>query len=376
MAQDLSSLRRRLAAGGRATGFESAGFENSGAGVDLGTMRSERSLDALSDLIAQARPDPGDEDVTVGLLDAAREGLEALHSGADALPPKMEIALEALVLADGSRPSLLVRDDRIDPGDRTIGQWKADLVGAEHILRDIARGCGRVTLTGDDGAARCIGTAFAVGEGIVATNLHVLQAIASRGCAGEWVFHPGVTIDFRAEHERDPDPARQHEPERVIFAGPDTIGEVVDPALLDLALIGLRENGSRPMPASLQLSEDSGLLRRGGRIAVLGHPAAPARGDYADNVLFRLFRGVFGVKRLAPGLITSGLGDVQGDRAPPRSIGHDASTLGGNSGSCILILDGTWDVVGLHFGGRQQVENLAHAMAVIREDLSCLPAVI
>lgn len=359
MTADAVSLRRRLAAGGHAVGLESAG-----EGPDLGRLRRERSLDALSDLIHEGAAEAGADGPAAGLLDAAREGLDALEAGAQDLAPHLGIALEALVLADGSRPAVLVRDDRVDPEDRSLGAWKSDLRGAGTILRDIARGCGRVTVTGEVGA-RCVGTAFAVAEGLVATNRHVLQAVADPDGAGGWVLRPGTAIDFGAEDGRDADPDRIHLPDHVTFAGPDPIGAEPDLALLDLALITLRDEGGRAMPPPLPLSDDPAQIPAGSRIAVMGHPAAPARGSEDEAVLFRLFRGRFDVKRLAPGLVTSGLGALEGDHCPPRCFGHDASTLGGNSGSCIVALDGTWDVVGLHFGGRQRVENFAHALAVI-----------
>ena len=104
------------------------------------------------------------------------------------------------------------------------------------------------------------------------------------------------------------------------------------------------------------------------RLAAMGYPVAPADGTVADRVLFRLFRGIFGVKRLSPGLLSQPLGTVAGDRVPPRCFGHDASTLGGSSGSCLIRLD-TCEVIGLHIGGRPQVDNLAHAVAVVRAAL-------
>jgi V8-like Glu-specific endopeptidase len=46
---------------------------------------------------------------------------------------------------------------------------------------------------------------------------------------------------------------------------------------------------------------------------------------------------------------------------------HDASTLGGNSGSCVVDLD-TGQVLGLHFGGQYMHYNVAVALWRLVDD--------
>lgn len=349
----------------------SLGQESTSSGADLGKERQERSLDALSDLVGQASGEAhemNEPDPTKGLVDAARAGFEALRDRDAPLTPHMQLALEAIVLADGSRPALLVQDDHVDPADKALGEWQADILGGLPSVQRIAQSVGRVSLPGADTRKIPIGTVFAVGPALVATNRHVLQAIAT-GDAGGWRFRPGCLIDFCAEHDRSDKPERQFAPDEVRFVGPDAIAEVADLSLLDLAVISLKPNGLKPPPEALPLAEDPNQLSLQMPIGAFGFPAAPVQGTIADRVLFKLFRGVFGVKRLAPGRVTGGLGDIAGDAMPPRDFSHDASTLGGNSGSCIVAMDGTWDVVGLHFGGRQQIANYGHAMAAIRQFL-------
>ncbi len=355
-------LHHRLAGSGPGSGLESAGSED-----DLGSARIERSLDALSDLVRRTAPEAGADDPAAGLLDAARDGFAALKAGADDLPPHMQVALEAIVLSDGSRPAVLIQDDRVDPTEPTLGEWQADVQGAGEMLRTIAKGTGRMTLE-DQGSQRAIGTGFAIARGVIATNRHVLQAIADCSREGEWIVRPGCTIDFRGEHDRPVDSRRIFVPDRVLFSGPEVIGGTVDLSRLDLAVIALKSNGLGDLPEGLPLSTEGNPVAQGTRLAAFGFPAMPARGEVADNMLFRLFRGVFGVKRFAPGLVSTGLGGLAQDSVPSRSFGHDSSTLGGNSGSCIVALDGTWDVIGLHFGGSQQIENFAHAITRISGD--------
>lgn len=348
---DAAALQARLKTPGMGAGLESA------AAADLGAERQERSLDALSDLVSRAGPAPETE----GLVDAARAGFAALAGGG--LKPEHRVALEAIILADGSRPAVPVKSDRIDAADPRLGPWAGDVTDGAALLRAIARGCGRITLAG-----RCIGTGFAVGEGLIATNRHVAQAIAQAIAEGPNLrLRQGVSFDLKAEEDAAPDPAQSLPVAEIAWAGPDPIPAEADPSKLDLAL--LRLEGGIALPA-LPLAEPADPLPKvGDRIAVMGHPAAPPDGVEEDRVLFRLFRGIFDVKRFAPGLVTRAPGALPGDSVPPRGFGHDASTLGGNSGSCILALDGTFTVMGLHFGGRQRQVNMAHAIALIRDRL-------
>ena len=68
----------------------------------------------------------------------------------------------------------------------------------------------------------------------------------------------------------------------------------------------------------------------------------------------KLFQFRYGVKRYAPGEIDRGLGS-RADRTGETVFAHDSTTLGGNSGSCVVDLgnDGRL-VVGLHFAGARR----------------------
>lgn len=74
-----------------------------------------------------------------------------------------------------------------------------------------------------------------------------------------------------------------------------------------------------------------------------------------------IFQNKFGVKRLQPGKLTK-------IAAQERRIEHDASTLGGSSGS--PIIDFATDlVVGLHFSGAFEQTNHAVALWKLTEDM-------
>jgi V8-like Glu-specific endopeptidase len=59
------------------------------------------------------------------------------------------------------------------------------------------------------------------------------------------------------------------------------------------------------------------------------------------------------------------LGQVEGD-GKSWVFNHDATTLGGNSGSAAFDLDGTIAIVGLHFAGDWLRANHAHAVAAVK----------
>ena len=73
-----------------------------------------------------------------------------------------------------------------------------------------------------------------------------------------------------------------------------------------------------------------------------------------------IFTGIYDVKRLQPGQIT-------GNFALRKIFYHDCSTLGGNSGSCVIGLD-DHKVLGLHCGGRYLGRNEAVALGLFVDD--------
>jgi hypothetical protein len=102
----------------------------------------------------------------------------------------------------------------------------------------------------------------------------------------------------------------------------------------------------------------------------VGFPGNPA--STTPDIFGSLFAGVKGVKRLAPGILTHGRGEVNGD---PKGwiIGHDASTLGGSSGSLIVDLEAEGRLVlGLHFAGLPERVNWAHALEGITAELAAV----
>ncbi len=101
-------------------------------------------------------------------------------------------------------------------------------------------------------------------------------------------------------------------------------------------------------------------------VYLVGYPASDNQGITPPEVLTRIFGDVFEVKRLQPGTMTAI------SSALPR-FSHDCSTLGGNSGSCVVALD-THQVIGLHFSGGYKESNFAVALWRLAQDRFLLDA--
>jgi hypothetical protein len=281
------------------------------------------------------------------------------------IPPKQQDALEAIVEFDGSRPTLPIPEgDAIDPADAALDQWAPAVKKFAAQISTIASAVGRVDL---DGTHK--GTAFVVKQGLVLTNRHVLQQIAVQRGDGEWEFRGTPTLSF----DSDPETSRKRSftIDRVVLFGPDAIDfQRIDYNKLDYAILGCRIADGALFPEPLSLESDEDKIAEGRPIFTIGYPARPRPDTYADDVLVKLFQHRYGIKRFAPGEIDRTLGTAAAGTGETVFC-HDATTLGGNSGSCVVDLgnDGRL-VVGLHFAGKPKLANYAHANARLRERLA------
>ena len=249
---------------------------------------------------------------------------------------------EAVVLLEG-RPSLLIRGDRIEVP--RSGIWVKPLVSARALIEPLLRSVGRVEI--DDGfGSRHGGTGWMIAPGVVATNRHVAEGfVAHRG--GKVAFLANFTgkpysarLDFREEYQ---------EPQQLEIA----IGEVLflqdhDPRLPDVALLRLVPDPQLPPP--IPVSADP--PKPGARLAVVGYPAYdPRYGVDALEAARSIFGSIYDVKRLSPG-------EVMEVPANAWYFTHDATTLGGNSGSVVLDLSSGM-AIGMHFRGEFRTSNYA-----------------
>ncbi len=113
-------------------------------------------------------------------------------------------------------------------------------------------------------------------------------------------------------------------------------------------------------------------------VYVIGFPGPPAFfGGVDDGVNWRkiyrtLFGNLYGVKRFAPGIVHKPLGTLTGD-IRGWVFGHDATTLGGSSGSPIVgFVDGKLAAFGLHFASASEFTNSAHAFSAGADELRAI----
>ena len=273
--------------------------------------------------------------------------------------PEALSSLETIVHIDGSRPSFLIRRGQVDRASSPIGTWGNTLDSSESTLSDIFPCVGRIDVPAAEQGFE--GTGFLVAENLILTNRHVLQAIAARDEQKEWKFEDGVRIDFghefRGKASVNPRPLRS-----VVFCGPKPIepSKPIDHSKLDLVLIELEPATSANRPRDVLPLE---IAREWADPAVtiftIGYPANPGFNAFTPTLLEQLFKSTFGFKRIAPGLIMKSKADVQ-----PWTLAHDATTLGGNSGSVVLVAGREMIAAGLHYGGRRAEprENWGHVL--------------
>lgn len=293
------------------------------------------------------------------------------------------MALEAVIRADGTRPSLPVHDGAVDPRHPLAGSWSDLLESTRSALSDVVRAVGRVEPEYPT-VRDYFGTAWVVdrGAGLALTNLHVVEAMwrrvphhMERTEQGLRV-RAGVFVDFVGEFGGQ---------KRNRFRVVDVI---VPPAAdgpgflrLDAAVLRLEpiQGNETDLPPAIGIS--TGLNGPQGGLSsfcLVGFPGPPryfgGRHEGVDWtwVHTTLFGHQYGIKRLAPGLTHRPLGSVDGDERQ-WVFGHDLTTLGGSSGSPVLDwLAPTPSGFGLHFAGATLDSNYAHALGACTAELEAL----
>lgn len=270
--------------------------------------------------------------------------------------------LETIVRTDGSRPSFMIRNGEVDRSTSPVGVWSDTLDASADLLRDAIACVGRIDLPSATQGFE--GTGFLIQENLILTNRHVLQAIATRNNDGEWTFKPGAAIDFGHEF-RALESVHRRALKSVLFTGSKPILEVgpVDHTKLDLALIELEPAGQNERPRTfLDVDVSSDWSQPELIMYTVGYPANPGIGAFNPSLLELLFKTTYGCKRLAPGLVIQSHANVQ-----PWTTAHDATTLGGNSGSLVVVAGREKASAGLHYGGRRSEprENWGHILGLV-----------
>jgi endonuclease G len=272
--------------------------------------------------------------------------------------PGTEPGLEAII-ERFTRPVYLVQRSTFEapPDDFPESELiRTRLATARAAVESIIGSAGRIDLSNH--RLDWVGTGWMVGDGIVVTNRHVAREFAT-AVDGGFAFRANfgappvrASVDWRHEHQQ-PEESRFRVRE-ILWIEPEDS--------LDVALLRVDAEGAdgEPLPRAIELmtGEEIAAAGVGSWVAVIGYPAQDSRNDAADQQ--RIFDGVYNVKRLAPGQVTAVVAEDL--------LHHDATTLGGNSGSVVLDLD-SGKALGLHFGGIQGDRNEAVQAARVHQIL-------
>lgn len=299
----------------------------------------------------------------------------------------MRATTEAIVLLTG-RPALRIVKGMIDPDDPQLGEWAASLGPARNALKPLFDAVGRIDVKTPDGQVH-IGTGTVIGKGLVMTNRHVVDVFAeplpAAGGKQRFLLNGDVSICF---DEAARDDARRFAVKGIVTAGRQRIGPFVDLAKLDVAILDV-ETTNKAGKALPKAAGRAPLMTGAGaksNLIVAGYPAPPPREAAIDpdtgkvstaiwDRFFELFGDDYSMKYVSPGRILNQPGTVSGD-AVGWAFSHDATTLGGNSGSAVLSLHAPYGVGGLHFGGEVLRQNLAHDLATVAAAAGNKPGLI
>ena len=259
-----------------------------------------------------------------------------------------QFVLEAIVMPY-HRPVVDIIDDQMKV-DQLSTKWEHLAVdGLKSRIEACLLSVGRIEVPSLPSLPYA-GTGFIVGDNVLMTNRHV-AAIFAAGVGRSLEFQTGLdaSVDFYRENGRTS--SETLTVEKVLMIHPQW----------DMALLRVNGLPKKRKPLSLCTADPSSLMDR--EVVVVGYPGYDPTGDEEfQRIQNRIFRGAYYVKRLQPGLLKP-REQVESFKHTVEVVTHDSSTLGGNSGSAVLLIPKSAtepiQVVGLHFAGRYLVSNYA-----------------
>ncbi len=178
-----------------------------------------------------------------------------------------------------------------------------------------------------------VGTGFVVGTNLVMTARHVVESFAQGLSSFDVQFDDNLGPRLRLSHANSDDQSGSVPIKRVVFIHP-----VYDVAVLEVDGLHRDQQGIRLASSSPPATTDRDVV-------VVGFPMQSHWVEAKTQE--RFFGGQFAVKRLQPGKLRDYCQEP-GALAKSKSLTHDASTLGCNSGAAVMDL-GTGEVIGLQF---------------------------
>ena len=264
-----------------------------------------------------------------------------------------------------ARPAIFVQGGKVAERPENWPELGRD----EDLIPRIVAGVGRI----ETASQVKLGTGFIVGERRIVTNNHVLCALFGKALT-YWQVKPtefAQQCDIKSKSwSEDPNTAPRFELRGEFGSTASTkvrLKRVLGHHLqVDMAVLELDEEpaGSRKLP--LMNEEPANFKDR--HIYAVGYPVSDSQDNWGrPTTPPRVFQRVFGTdseslgtKRFSPGVVLGW--------QTANAFNHDASTLPGSSGSCIVDFEQR-RVVGLHYGGLYKMErNFAVPLWKFRDD--------
>ncbi|MDC7675144.1 trypsin-like peptidase domain-containing protein [Asticcacaulis machinosus] len=275
------------------------------------------------------------------------------------------VELQALIEADGSNPATLLLNGR--PSIRNALDTRVRDFFLLDGTQEAVLATGRIF-----GNARHVGTGVLVrleknGQSLegVLTARHVAQAMSHRSGA----MFADAAIDFLGEFGGSGQNA--HTLTGILECSADEITDTSPIDTFDYALLKVGPPLSErplPSPASIDIRPRPSA---GGQIAIVGYPAKPehVRSNLdPDSVWYRLFEGIWNVKRMMPARIFTPADRPEVSTLDARTFLHNATTTQGASGGPILTAAGG-RVGAIHLGGKETDGNTGQWLSSIVSDL-------
>jgi hypothetical protein len=244
------------------------------------------------------------------------------------------------------RPALLVSEGRLG----SVPPFWNLLEDQREEIELAQRGVGRIELLGHP-EYDWAGTGFLVNDGVLMTTRRVAELfIENQG--GRFQFRPGITtwMNYRSRYQA------------VSEAGYRVRGVIGVHDVYDLALLEVERpqiNGTAPAPLALAAQAPPNLDGR--PVYLVGYPVRDARRNEPEPIA-RVFRDVYNVKRVQPGLLRGALNFHQ-----VQLLRHDCAPLGQNNGAPLIDLE-TQQVLGLQTTSRYLEQGTAVPLYVLRDD--------
>lgn len=290
-----------------------------------------------------AEPNPGQQREALGqLLEFASRSLEKVARNLYDLTPEEIFGLETTLLLYG-RPALLVNQNRLASPPPF---WNI-LADQSEDIEIVQRGVGRIELFGHP-EFDWAGTGFLVGDNLLLTTRRCAELFAENQ-NGNWQFRPGISawMDYRSV-------------QNVATAGFRVRSIIRTHPNYDLAMLEVEStqvNGAAP----LSLAAEPPPRFDGLPVYLIGYPVRDTRRNESELVS-RIFRDVYGVKRVQPGVLR---GEFWFSNLP--LLRHDCAPLGQTGGSPIVDIE-THQVIGMQLTSRYLETSTAVPLYALRND--------